>query len=307
MGSVAELRSVGEVRGQLFGVRIIAFSLDGTQVVTGDVALELALWRDQRVVYRWDMTGEARWWRRGERIRAVAFSRDGRSLYVSCGESLWCLDCEGGTIKWEHRSRGIFAFMRNSCLATWVLPDGAVAATYDDGKFEVRSPDGDLVHRWGHRDCPRQAVPVGDGWTIVGADNHRVSVWDVRAGDEIATFDPGVSIHGLAASRDRSLVAIRTLEELILWDRVERSVIARVPGGLGLPCLDVCPQRDLVAAADLDGVRVFNSRAELLARADARGMRVLSAKFMPEGSTLVAGCMDGTIRAWDVGALLRTA
>lgn len=304
MATVANLKAIGEVRGQLFGVRLVAFSNDGLQIATGDVALELALWRDRKVVYRWDMTGQSRSWHRAERIRAAAFSPDGRSLYVASGENLWCLDTAGGSIKWEHRSRGILAFLRNACLTVVTLPDGTVLSTYDDGKFEIRHPDGTLVARWGHRECPRFVQAVDDGVLLVGADAFAAGVWDLSSHRQIARLEPGTRIIGFAASIRGPLVAVLTLDELILWDRSGLRDLVHVPMGMGLPCLDVCPTQDLVAVADLDGVGVWDADGQKLARADAKGIRVLSVKFMPEGSTLVAGCMDGTIRAWDVGSLL---
>jgi len=304
MATVANLRAIGEVRGQLFGVRLVAFSDDGMQVATGDVALELALWRDQRVVFRWDMAGDTRYWRRAERIRGAAFWRDGDSLYVASGESLWCLDTGGGAIKWEHRSRGILAFLRNACLSVASLPDGTILSTYDDGKFEIRDHEGSLKARWGRRECPRFIEAVDGGRLLVGADAFASGVWDLSSHRQVARFEPHGRIIGFAASRRGPLVAVLTLDELLLWDRSGLRDVVHVPMGMGLPCLDVCPTCDLVAVADLDGVGVWDATGQKLARADAKGMRVLSVKFMPEGSTLVAGCMDGTIRAWDVGSLL---
>jgi len=306
MGAIAELRQVGELRGQLFGVRIIAFSPDGEQIATGDVAGELLLWRNGQVVFRWDVADHARRWRQGDRIHAASFSPDGLCLYVASGECLWCLDTSDGSALWEHRSRGLLACMRDSCMTVRALSNDSLVATYDDGRIEIRRRQGDIADWWWHPACPLYAEVVDEGRFLVGADDRTAGVWDMGLHLQIGRCVPGGRIMGLAASRVRSLVAVRTLEELVVWDRTDWREAFRVPVGDGLPCLDICPTRDWIAAADLDGVGVWDARGTMLARADAQGVRVLSVKFAPGGSTLFAGCMDGTAKAWTVRSLVHS-
>jgi WD40 repeat protein len=146
-----------------------------------------------------------------------------------------------------------------------------------------------------------------DGATLAsyGADG-RIRLWDIRSGDEFATFRHQPRVMAIAFSPDGKLIASGGADKaIIVWDTetgLEKKVFEGHAWGIGWQALDWSPDGSLIASGDRAGVvRIWevetgNERAVLRGHQDD----VTGITFHPDGSLIVTGAEDATIRVWDI-------
>lgn len=281
-------------------VKALAFSPDGSLVATADVDRNLKM-------SRVSSSEEAPLWQRHFRfwfdrflphmyIRAVAFSPDGRTLYLAIGDNLRALDAQTGEEIWRHRAGPTFGFLRTRPLSLAVSASGSVAAAYDDTTVEVRLPDPPRLRRtsaWKDNDAPNMIAFLDDD-RIVGSDHVSLCIWDADLGTKLAKHQPGIRIHGLAAGR--ATIAARSLYDVTLWSESgEKLGMAALPPGL--PTLAFSPMSDILAAGDAQGATLFDLRGAEIARLETAAA-TLALAFIPGTDDLAIAGSDGTVRRW---------
>jgi WD40 repeat protein len=255
-------------KGHTEGIECLAFSPDGRTLATGAADSSVRLWDAA--------TGKelAAFGRLGNRPRCVGFSPDGKTLAAAGPEGTWLWEVAG---RKELRSfkRPVSSF--NPALG----PDGKTLASacHQDmdlwdmatGKERLTLPD--------HRGSADFAAFSGDGKVVAVASNRyeggndytaEVKLWDAATSKERATFkrQPGV-IRGVLFSHDGKALAILGEEEL---------------GGIrGVTLFDAATGR---AVATL----TFQKQEE--------AAHCLA--FSPDSKLLAVGCLDGTVRLWDL-------
>lgn len=176
---------VGQLAGHERDVHALAFSPDGKQLLSGDLA---------SVVYLWDVKErKGKQWKPGQHnpvdgVHAVAFSADGKQALtgggdklailwdVQTGEPLKTLADHGGKV------RGV------------VFGPGAneAATACDDGLIRIWDLTGDAVRKLDHK-CPVLSLarsPDGKRLLSAGKDG-TLRLWDAGTGEQIYVFKAG--------------------------------------------------------------------------------------------------------------------
>ena len=317
----------------------IAFSHDGTRIVSGGRDSTLRLWDaatgDELAVMR----GHERW------VQSVAFSPDGTRI-VSGGDDstlrLWdAATGEERTVMHGHEgSVNSVAFNSDGTrivsgggdrtLRLWDSMTGDELAVLRGHKSWVRSvafsPDGariasggwdDTLRLWdaatgdelavmrGHERWVQSVAFSPDGTRIVsGGDDRTLRLWDAATGAELATLRGHEgSVNSVAFNSDGTRIVSGGSDKTVrLWDAAtgdERTVMR----GHDSSVLSVALSRDrtrIVSGGDDSTLRLWDA-ATGGERAVLRGHEgwVRSVAFSHDGTRIVSGGDDNTLRLWD--------
>jgi WD40 repeat protein len=316
------------------GISGVAFSPDGTRVVTGAVGLTAA--------QVWDVSidGDAE----VTNIPAVAIS-SGAADFTSDGRHLVASSAAGSVTVWDARSftplqslgapprssstpaPGYFAPLASGAdvFSLDVSPDGRlVAVARFDGSVRVWdtetgrdaftvdpgpaiapymsltwSPDGDLL-----------AIAANDGWTgratVVDRSGRGVAVWQEEFGTAIGmlTFTPDGE--KLVTTRVPNGPPDPDAGDVVTWDWRTGEVVPIIdtPAGVAVPS----PTGHLIATATEQEAPIgFRETVEVWDPATGRRVATLSGitggvldlAFNADGSQLATSSQDGTVRIWD--------
>lgn len=292
--------------------RALAFSPDGKTLTSCDAQDQISLWEGS--------TGKSlgTLGERGLGVRCLAFCRDGNLL--ATGD----FEC---TIKlWDFKARTRIPFLEGhkhavSCVA--FSADGKTLASSGDRSIRI----------WDVSSGMEKAVFKGDGYTLAFdgktlawvADYLGVRVWDVHANTEKALLKQ-LNVHSLAFNNTSSILATGSSHAdgpVQLWDmatltsRLTLTWRFKMKSSLEAPvyndCLAFHPDGYTLAACGggrlkgPGGICVWNiGTGKCIARFMERDHLVATIAFSPDGALLASGHADGTIRLWDMAAILKT-
>ena len=251
----------------------LAFSHDGTTLATLGTDGTLRLWSLDRgdMVEQWSLEGETPGSQQGQ--RKVCWHPDGKSILFgpSSAGLIQMQDVKSGTASRSvGPSEGVVRWLAicadGSTLAVVGDNDTATIWATDAGKPEwVPDNSGEPVHL--------VALSRSGGSMACSTPNGAVRVWDLRSRKCLGSLGALLEDHhtgplrALAVSPDSKFVASSgTDAKLQLWSLASRKLLHTMAG-------PECP--------------------------------VLSLAFSADGSSLAAGCEDGTIRIWDVRSLAK--
>lgn len=142
---------------------------------------------------------------------------------------------------------------------------------------------------------------------ITGADDGLLKIWDIHSGFHIATFtEHSSAVTGSAYSRRGNVLFTSSLDGSIrAWDmlRYRNFRTFTAPQRLSFSCLAIDPAAEVVCAGSHDSFDVHLWSVQtgaLLDQLSGHEGPISTLAFTPDGSMLVSGSWDRTIRTWNV-------
>lgn len=287
-------------------VRALAFSPDGTLLVSGGADSSIRLWdveTTQRVAIL----------RTDDRVfRCLSFSSDGTSMLSTAANRLvriWSMP--------EGREAVLLDQFDSDVVCAIFAPDmPAVYCGYANGRIELLDlNDGSVLSAVKEHTYSVNALALTpDGQTLISAsDDSQVKLWSLDASGQIrgrsaATLtEHSMLVNAVAVSYDgRVLASVSNDQHLILWDisdSAKPSRIAAVPYKAQLRAAAFSPATNLLVVGSLDGnlYMVNGNNGETLATIQAHSRVVSSLAFSPDGILLVSGGGDDVVKFWQLG------
>ena len=268
----------------------LAYRPDGARLATADTALRVAAREGERLIWSRSLASADPKVATAQRVRGIAYSPGGETLFVLASDGLLALDDRTGATLWSYVPPRSLGFLVISGMAIAVREDGLVAASFDNGALGAWSASGEALGLWRDVDAPRRLAFLRDG-RLLGDDSFGLSVYDVEARTRLFRTPLRDRSFGLAAARDGN-VAVRTLHEA--WQIAPSgAVFARTPVEAGLPTLAYHPFEPLLALGGERAVLLVDQDGEPVRRVELP-TKVTSLAFSPAGRLTVGGG-DGTL------------
>jgi WD40 repeat protein/tetratricopeptide (TPR) repeat protein len=309
-----------------FEVTGVAFSPDGTRIVTGrkvwDARTGMPLFELIPPVPG-DAT-EIPWDGIGITVQSVAFSADSKRIVTAGGDQtarVW--DATTGALQLELKEKA----EEVKCAA--LSPDGTQIVTgYKVGRegfVKLRDArTGKTLRDWqAHKYAVTRVAFSPDGtWILTGGNDQAVKVWEARTGKLLLdakgmmsgpffwSGDSGVAFSpdGQRIVAGRADGTARVIDARTGAVRLELKGRPHVPGSLPYGVVSVAFSSDgtRIVTGGTGGVvgtgeaSVWDARtgAELLELKGHTGT-VMSTAFSPDGTRIITGSLDGTARVWD--------
>ena len=170
----------------------------------------------------------------------------------------------------------------------WLCPTRPLAAT----------AGGELERTFVHQARVTAVAISPDGRHVVTAAGAAVRVWDARTGRELRSLDHHSGpVHAVAISPDGRHVVSGGADRTVRIGHLVSGRQLRVLTGHDHPVHRVAAADGLVVSAGSDGaIRAWTTLGAALPMNHTAG----SIAVTPDGSVLVAGTDDGTVRVWDL-------
>ena len=291
LGEVAKGKDVGTCKGHTAGVWAVAFSPDGSQVVSGSDDKTMRLW-DFKTVKELHPFDHGKY-----KVHAVEFSPDGKQIASGtaggnehCPIYLW--DVKSG------KQVQTFKGHRLDVTAVHFTPDGKrLLSSGRDGLlilWDVES--GKELKRMEHGVRPGSIYsaaisPDGKRALTAGFGDHMVRLWDLEKGKEIKKFEghPG-AVLGVAFSPDgKRALSSDSQKTIKLWKlpefrrlcRVESATLRlkRKPHSRGRSVAAPCSPRRTAASSAAETAVGFSAATFSKARAGPSGRRRPCSQF----------------------------
>jgi WD40 repeat protein len=314
-GVQAQSKSKVEIVSQIphsMEVNTVAFSPEGSRVVSGSGDGTLKLWEAQsgRLIRTLEVHAA---------VAAVAFSLDGvRVLSGNWDNTVKLWDAATGEL--------VRSFVGHSAYVHSVAfsPDGRHVVSGSSDKtlklWEVAS--GQLVHTFeGHSDLVFSVAFAPDSARVVsGSRDKTVKLWDVATGQLLRTLNGSGEVQSVAFSPDGARVLSGSSDETIkLWDAGTGQLVRTFAGhSKQVNSVGFAPDGARVVSGSQDEtVKLWDTATGQLVRTlgapdlDSDRLRinfVNSVVVSPDGSRVLSGSRDGTSKLWDAatGQLVRT-
>jgi WD40 repeat protein len=282
------------LEGHTYYATSVAYSPDGTYVVSGSLDKSVRLWQTS------GEGSEGRYFDgHSGSVFSVAFSPMGNLIASGSHDRtvrLWNTDGSTARILEAHEG---------SVFATAFSPDGRWLASGSADKtvkiWDVKS--GKLLATLtGHRDTVTSLSFSLDGrWLASGSKDTTVKLWDMSKGTELGYFeghDAGVC--SVAISPDgRRLLSGSMDKSAKLWDMASGEYIKNLRGNadwvLGVA---FSPDGHTIAIAS-DAIRLWDTRKTIeLKTITGHYSLINSVAFSPDGQSLASASDDKTVRLW---------
>ncbi|KAI1000850.1 Periodic tryptophan protein 2 [Podosphaera aphanis] len=165
-----------------------------------------------------------------------------------------------------------------------------------------------ILKQQGHFDSMNALVYSSDGKKVVTtADDGKVKIWDVKTGFCIVTFTEHSSgVTACELVKNGNVLFTSSLDGSVrAWDliRYRNFRTFTAPSRLSFSCLAVDPSGEVVCAGSIDSfdIHVWSVQTgQLLDRLAGHEGPVSSLAFAPDGSVVISGSWDHTVRIWSI-------
>jgi WD40 repeat protein/energy-coupling factor transporter ATP-binding protein EcfA2 len=295
---IDRIRECQRCQGHESYVRSVAFSPDGTTIVSGS---------DDRTIRLWDLEGNPigqPFQGHEDSVRSVAFSPDGTTIVSGSDDRtirLW--DLEGNPIGQPFQGH------EDSVWSVAFSPDGTtIVSGSADRTIRLWDLEGNPIGQpfQGHESSVWSVAFSPDGTTIVsGSDDRTIRLWDLE-GNPIGQPFQGheSSVWSVAFSPDGTTIVSGSADRTIrLWD-LEGNPIGQPFQGHESSVLSVAFSPDgttIVSGSSDRTIRLWDLEGNPIGQPfQGHESSVWSVAFSPDGTTIVSGSDDRTIRLWDL-------
>ena len=165
-----------------------------------------------------------------------------------------------------------------------------------------------ILKQQGHFDSMNALVYTPDGQRVITtADDGKIKVWDIKSGFCIVTFTEHTSgVTACEFTKKGNVLFTSSLDGSIrAWDliRYRNFRTFTAPTRLSFSCMAIDPSGEVVCAGSLDSFDIHTwsvQTGQLLDRLAGHEGPVSSLAFAPDGSVLVSGSWDHTVRIWNI-------
>ncbi|EEP79069.1 periodic tryptophan protein 2 [Uncinocarpus reesii 1704] len=172
-----------------------------------------------------------------------------------------------------------------------------------------------ILKQQGHLDSMNSLVYSPDGQKIItAADDGKIKVWDINSGFCVVTFtEHSASVTACQFSKRGNVLFTASLDGSVrAWDliRYRNFRTFTAPSRQQFSSLAVDPSGEVVCAGSLDSfdIHVWSVQTgQLLDRLAGHEGPVSSLAFASDGSHLVSGSWDRTVRLWNIFARSQTS
>ncbi len=274
-------------------VSSVAFSPDGTRLLSGSADRTLKLWDAATGALLRTLEGHS------DHVRSVAFSPDGtRLLSGSDDRSLKLWDAVTGAPL--HTFQGHLRRVNSVAFS----PDGRrVLSASEDRKLMLwDGTSGALLHTFeGHSDRVVTAAFSPDGTRLVsGSWDQTLRLWNAETGALLRTFVGHFLLSSVAFSPDGHRVLSGGHEKLKLWDAETGALLLTFDGNSeGSKSVAFSPDGRHVLSGDDKTLKLWDAATGTPLRTFlGHTSFVWSVVFSPDGRRIISGGADGTVRIW---------
>ncbi|KAJ6624406.1 quinon protein alcohol dehydrogenase-like superfamily, partial [Mycena sp. CBHHK59/15] len=291
------------LQGHYNCVSSVAFSPDGTQIVSGSYDKTVQVWDAQTgQTVAEPFEGHSNW------VTSVVFSPDGTQIVSgSYDKTVQVWDAQTG-----HTAGRPFEGHNDRVNSIAFSPDGTqIVSGSDDCTVQVW--DAQTGHTVagpfeGHSNWVLSVAFSPDGTQIVsGSGDHTVRVWDAQTGHTVAGPFKGHKdiVTSVAFSPDGTQVVSGSFDCTVqVWDAQTGHTVAGPFEGhsKGVRSVAFSPDGTQIVSGSKDcTVRVWDAQTGHTVAGPFEGHNnwVTSVAFSPDGTQIVSGSQDSTVRVWD--------
>ncbi|KAF7334812.1 WD40 repeat-like protein [Mycena sanguinolenta] len=336
---IARVSVLARIEGHTDWVQAVAFSPDGTRVVSGSKDKTMRIWDVTSSATLQRMEGHTNW------VTSVAFSPDGARIVSGSEDKTVCIwDAMTGALLGRmegHTSRvtsvafapdgaRIVSGSGDKTVRIWDAMTGAALGRMQGHTGSVRSvafsPDGariasgsmdETVHIWdattgaklermkGHADSVHSVAFSPDGAHIVsGSSDETVNIWNAMTGALLGSMEGHTDwVHSVAFSPDGACIVSGSGDTTVrIWDATTGAALGKMQGHTGsVRSVAFSPDGACIVSGSTDEtVRIWDATpAATLGKIEGHTSSVMSVAFSPDGARIVSGSGDETMRIWD--------
>ena len=304
--------------GRKDAVHALAYSPDGTRIVSGSVSGTIKIWDAATGAELATLASGGH----KDAVHALAYSPDGtRIVSGSDDKTLKIWDAATGAELATLASGG----HKDAVHALAYSPDGTrIVSGSDDKTLKIwdAATGAELATLTGHMSRVNAVAYSPDGTRIAsGSDDKTLKIWDTATGAEIMTFtgqprgqnqgsplfpdiptDP-LQVNAVAYSPDGTRIASGSFDgTLTVWDAATGAELATRTGyTFQVRAVAYSPDGTrIVTGPDENTLKVWDaaSLAELATLTGHTG-GISAVAYSPDGTRIVSGSYDGTVKIWD--------
>jgi WD40 repeat protein len=268
----------------------VVFSPTGDRVATGSWDGTVGLWDGLSGEKILEM-------RHGARVRALAFSPDGRRLASIAVGAVYLWNVATGEELFRSRQSGEFFDL------AFAAGGGQIVTAGSDGRAHLwDAASGDLVRTLDHGEPIRAVAVAPDGRSLVtiGADQ-TAKLWDAATGVLQRSLPHRAPIRAVAFRSDGNAIVTAGAGDVVeARDLTATSVVTRLAHPGEVWSVAFSPDGTVIVSAGDDGsARLWNARSGQQIVELGHEFWIASAVFSPDGEHVATASGDRTARVWD--------